>query len=131
VPATDYAVALTLAAARAAAEKKAQEMTAIDVSERLGLTDVFLVASGRNDRQVRAIADAIDEAMRKAGARRELREGFEEARWVLLDYSDIVVHILQDEDREFYALERLWKDCPLVELPADLAEIAARAPEQP
>ena len=107
MPATDYAVALTLAAARAAAEKKAQEMTAIDVSERLGLTDVFLVASGRNDRQVRAIADAIDEAMRKAGARRELREGFEEARWVLLDYSDIVVHILQDEDREFYALERL------------------------
>ncbi len=128
--ATPFAVELTVAAARAAAEKKAEEIIALDVSERLALTDVFLVVSGRNDRHVRAIVDAVEEALLRAGARRKLREGFAEAHWVLLDYNDVVVHVQQTEDREFYALERLWKDCPVVELPADLAEIAANAPEQ-
>lgn len=120
MPATPEAVELTIAAARAAADRKAEEIIAIDVSERLALTDVFLVVSAANDRQVRAVVDAVDEAMIKAGARRRLREGFEEAHWVLVDYGDVVVHVQQAEDREFYALERLWKDCPLVELPADV-----------
>ena len=119
MPATDHAVALTLAAARAAARKKADNIIAIDVSERLALTDVFLILSGDNDRQVRALVDAIAEAMLKAGARRRQCEGLEEASWVLIDYSDIVVHVQQAEAREYYALERLWKDCPRIELPED------------
>ncbi len=125
--ATERAVELTIAAARAAAEKKAEEIIAIDVSERLALTDVFLVLSGSNDRQVRAIVDAVEEAMARAGAKRRMREGFEEAHWVLLDYDEIMIHVQQDEDREYYALERLWKDCPVIPLPAELAEIAEAA----
>lgn len=120
MPATNDAIAITIAAARAAADRKAEEIIAIDVSERLALTDVFLVVSGINDRHVRSIVDAVDEAMHKAGAKRRLREGFEEAHWVLVDYGDVVVHVQQSEDREFYALERLWKDCPRVDLPADI-----------
>ena len=120
MPATEHAADLTVAAARAAADKKAAHLTAIDVSERLGLTDVFLLASGSNDRHVHAIVDAVDEAMQSAGAKRRTREGFADAHWVLVDYGDVVVHVLQNEDREFYSLERLWKDCPAVELPADL-----------
>lgn len=127
MPATETAVELTRIAALAAVEKKAGRIIAIDVSERLALTDVFLIASGGNDRQVRAIVEAVEEAMHKAGATRRLREGFEEARWVLLDYSDVVIHIQQDEDREYYALERLWKDCPLVDLGEALAPVAGEA----
>ena len=120
MPATDPAVARTHTAARAAAEKKAGDIVAIDVSERLVLTDVFLILSGDNDRQVRAIVDAIDEAMLKAGAKRRLREGLEEAHWVLIDYTDVIIHVQQGEDREYYELERLWKDCPPIELPEDV-----------
>ena len=120
MPATDHAVALTRTAARAAAEKTAGDIVAIDVSERLVLTDVFLILSGDNDRQVRAIVDAIDEAMLKAGAKRRLREGLEEAHWVLIDYTDVIIHVQQGEDREYYELERLWKDCPPIELPEDV-----------
>lgn len=120
MPATDHAVALTRTAARAAAEKKAGDIVAIDVSERLVLTDVFLILSGDNDRQVRAIVDAIDEAMLKAGAKRRLCEGLEEAHWVLIDYTDVIIHVQQNEDREYYELERLWKDCPPIELPEDV-----------
>ena len=103
-------------AARAAAELKATTVAAIDVSERLVLTEVFLVVSGSSDRQVRSLVDAMDEALLKAGVRRKRREGFDEAHWVLVDYGDLVVHVQQDEDREFYALERLWADCPSIGL---------------
>lgn len=122
MPATEYAVGLTATAARAAAGRKAEHLVAVDVSERLGLTDVFLLASGLNHRHVHAIVDAIDEAMHRAGARRRTREGFADAHWVLVDYGDVVVHVLLNEDREFYSLERLWKDCPTVELPTDLTQ---------
>ncbi|RPF29156.1 MULTISPECIES: ribosome silencing factor [Georgenia] len=111
---------LAVVAARAAADKKAKEIIALDVSERLVLTDVFLVVSGSNERQVKSIVEAIDEALHKEGARTVRKEGVTEARWVLMDYADIVVHVQHEEDREYYALERLWKDCPVVELPADL-----------
>ena len=103
-------------AAQAAAELKATTIAAIDVSERLVLTEVFLVVSGSSDRQVRSLVDAIDEALLKAGVRRKRREGFDEGHWVLVDYGDLVVHVQQDEDREFYALERLWADCPSIGL---------------
>ena len=106
-------------AARAAAELKPTTIAAIDVSERLVLTEVFLVVSGSSDRQVRSLVDAIDEALLKAGVRRKQREGFDEGHWVLVDYGDLVVHVQQDEDREFYALERLWADCPSIGLSAE------------
>ena len=115
--ASDRAVELITAAAQAAADKLADEVIALDVSEQLVITDAFLVASGDNERQVRAIVDAIEEALHKLGVKPVRREGVSESRWILLDYNEIVVHVQHAEDREFYALERLWKDCPEIGLP--------------
>ncbi len=120
MPADERARHLAVVAARAAADKKAEEIVALDVSERLVLTDAFVVASGATDRQVRAIVDGVEEALHGEGVKAMRKEGVTEAHWVLLDYGDIIVHVQQTEDREFYALERLWKDCPVIELPADL-----------
>jgi ribosome-associated protein len=120
VPASERAVELAIAAARAAADLKADEIIALDVSAQLVLTDVFLIASGTNERQVSAIVDAIERALHLLGAKPLRREGGSQARWVLLDFGDIVVHVQHAEDRVFYALERLWKDCPVIELPADV-----------
>lgn len=120
--ATPYAIELAHAAAHAASQKKASDIIAIDVSQRLALTDVFLVISAGNERQVMAVVDAVEEALHQAGAKRRMREGYSEAHWVLLDYNDIVVHVQRDEDREFYAMERLWKDCPQIELPASVLD---------
>lgn len=119
--ATPRAVELAVAAARAAADKLAEEIIALDVSDQLVITDVFVVASAQTDRQVRAVVDAVEEALRDLGAKPVRREGLNEARWVLLDYDDIVVHVQHQEDREYYALERLWKDCPVIELPAEVS----------
>ncbi|USR78824.1 ribosome silencing factor [Arcanobacterium pinnipediorum] len=119
--ATQEAIDLTIIAARAASDVKATSITAIDVAERLALTDAFLVVSGSTERQVRAIVDAVEEALHKVGCRRKRREGMEgEAHWVLLDFGILMVHVQQDEDREFYALEKLWGDCPIIELPEDI-----------
>lgn len=120
MPATQRATELAIVAARAASDLKAEEIIALDVSEQLVLTDVFLIASASNERQVVAIVDAVEEAMHKAGAKALRREGKSEARWVLIDFGDVVVHVQHSEDRVYYALERLWKDCPVVELPADV-----------
>ncbi|MCK9793077.1 ribosome silencing factor [Isoptericola sp. 4D.3] len=117
--ASPRALELAVVAARAASDRKAQEIIALDVSEQLVLTDVFLIASGTNERQVSAIVDAVEESMIKAGAKPIRREGKAQARWVLLDFGDVVVHVQHAEDRVYYALERLWKDCPSVELPED------------
>ncbi len=118
--ASDRSIELAVAAARAAADLKAEEIIALDVSEQLVLTDVFVLASGSNERQVGAIVDAVEEALHKIGAKPLRREGKSEGRWVLLDFNDIVVHVQHAEDRQYYALERLWKDCPVVPLPADV-----------
>ncbi len=123
--ATDKALEITVAAARAAAEKKAQEIIALDVSDRLVLTDTFLVASGETERQVGAIVDGIEEALHALGVKAIRREGLGQNRWVLLDFGDLVAHVQHAEDREFYALERLWRDCPVIELPEDV--LAANA----
>lgn len=120
--ATPYAIELAYAATHAASQKKASDIIAIDVSQRLALTDVFLVISAGNERQVMAVVDAVEEALHKAGAKRRMREGYSQAHWVLLDYNDIVVHVQREEDREFYAMERLWKDCPQIELPASVLD---------
>jgi ribosome-associated protein len=110
-------VALAVAAAEAAAEKLADDIVAFDVSDQLAITDVFVVCSAPNDRQVRAIVDGIEERLRDLDARPVRREGEREGRWVLLDYLDVVVHVQHADDRQFYALERLWKDCPAIPLP--------------
>jgi ribosome-associated protein len=119
VPATERALDLALTAARAASSRKAEEIIALDVSERLVLTDVFLIASATNERQVSAIAEVIEEALHTRGVKAIRREGLRQARWILLDFGDVVVHVQHAEDRVYYALERLWADCPLIELPDD------------
>jgi ribosome-associated protein len=117
---TDHALELATVAARAASGKLASDVVAIDVSEHLVITDVFVLASAPNDRQVKAIVDAVEEEMLKAGARPIRREGERDGRWVLLDFGEVVVHVQHAEEREYYSLERLWRDCPAVELPADV-----------
>lgn len=118
--ATDSARRLAEVAALAAADKLAHDVVAIDVSERLPLTDCFVIASAANERQVQAVVDNVEEKLRGEDAKPVRREGRQEARWVLLDFGDVVVHVLHDDEREFYGLERLWKDCPRIELPAEV-----------
>ena len=115
--ATTRAVELAELAAEAAADKLASDIIAYDVSEQLVITDAFLLCSAANDRQVRAIVDEVEAKLRLAGAKPVRREGEREGRWVLLDYIDIVVHVQHSDERSFYALERLWKDCPRIQLP--------------
>ena len=115
--ATDRAVELVEIAAAAASDKLASAIIAYDVSDQLVITDAFLLCSAANDRQVRAIVDDIEDKLRKAGAKPVRREGEREGRWVLLDYLDVVIHVQHAEERVFYSLERLWKDCPLIPLP--------------
>ena len=115
--ATERAIELIRVAATAAADKLATDIIAYDVSEQLVITDAFLLCAAANDRQVRAIVDDIEEKLAKVGAKPVRREGEREGRWVLLDYLDVVIHIQHAEERVFYALERLWKDCPLIALP--------------
>lgn len=111
-------------AARAAAEKKATDVMALDVGATLVVTDYFLIATGSNDRQVHAIADAIEDALREAGMKPIGREGERELTWLLLDYGDFVVHVFQAAEREFYRLEKLWSDAPRLELPADVSNVS-------
>ena len=117
--ATEHAIELVHAAALAAADKLGQHLVAFDVSEQLAITDAFLLASATNDRQVRAIVDEVEKKLREHGAKPIRREGHREGRWVLLDYGDVVVHVQHEEERQFYALERLWRDCPVIKLPAE------------
>jgi len=114
VTATDIARDLALIAGHAASDKLATDIVLIDVSERLALTDVFVIATGNNERQVEAIVDEVEDKLRLAGVKPLRREGRRDGRWVLLDYAEIVVHIQHSEERIFYSLERLWKDCPVI-----------------
>ena len=119
--ATDHAVTLVHTAARAASDKLAQHIIAFDVSDQLAITDAFLLASATNDRQVKSIVDEIEDKLREIGAKPVRREGERDGRWVLIDYAEIVVHVQHTEEREFYALERLWRDCPVIAMPADVS----------
>ena len=114
--ASDHARELVRIAARAADSKQAEDLIALDVSEPLPLTDIFLLASGRNERNVLAIAAEVEDQLNDAGVKTLRREGRAEGRWVLLDFGDLVVHVFHEEDRMYYSLERLWKDCPTVPL---------------
>ena len=113
MPASERAIELAVAAAQAAADKKAEDIVLLDIGDQLAITDIFLVASAPNERQVISIVDAIEEALLALPekAKPVRREGERAGRWVLLDYVDIVVHIQHSEERDFYALDRLWKDC--------------------
>ena len=117
---SDRAAVLVREAALAAADKLAENIVAFDVSEQLAITDAFVICSASNERQVGAIVDAVEERLRGVDAKPLRREGEREGRWVLLDYYDIVVHVQHTEERAFYALERLWRDCPTIELPAEV-----------
>jgi ribosome-associated protein len=130
VPLSDRAHELVVAAAEAASDKLAEDVLAFDVSEQLVITDVFLLCSAPNDRQVRAIVDAVEERLRGLGAKPARREGEREGRWVLLDYVDIIVHVQHAEERVYYSLERIWKGCPTVELPEEVRRTNASRARQ-
>ncbi|MBV9484590.1 MAG: ribosome silencing factor [Frankiaceae bacterium] len=112
-------IELAEAAVSAAADKLATDLRIVDVSEQLAITDCFVLAAAPNERQVNAIVDAVQERLLGHGVKPVRREGEREGRWVLLDYIDIVVHVQHSEERAYYSLERLWKDCPSLPLPAD------------
>ena len=103
-----------LLAAQAAADKLATDVSIVDVSDRLAITDAFVLASAPNERQVQSIVDEVEERLREHGIKPVRREGVAESRWVLLDFVDVVVHVQHAEERAYYALERLWKDCPTI-----------------
>jgi len=117
--ATDNGREMARIAAIAADAKGGDDIVVLDVSEPLPLVDIFLLVTGRNERNVAAIADEVEEKLLEAGHKRVRREGRQESRWVLLDFGDLVVHVFHEEERVYYGLERLWKDCPVIpiELP--------------
>ena len=114
--ATPQAVDMIEIAALAADAKGGEDLVALDVSEPLPFVDAFLIATGRSERQVAAIADEVEDKLIEAGHKRLRREGRADARWVLIDFGDIVVHVFHEQERVFYSLERLWKDCPVIPL---------------
>jgi ribosome-associated protein len=124
VTASPRARELVTVAALAADAKQAEDLVALDVSGPLPLTDIFLLATGRNERNVQAIASEIEDKLLEVGCKMLRREGREEGRWILLDFGDLIVHVFHEEDRMYYSLERLWKDCPAIplELPVASAE---------
>ena len=112
MPATDEAVALAVLAADAADDVKATDLTILDVADLLALVDVFLLVTAASDRQLKAAGERIEYRLRERDRKPLRREGSAEAGWLLLDYGDLVCHLFSDEQREFYALDRLWADVP-------------------
>lgn len=126
--ATPRSIELALAAAQAAADKQARDIVVLDVSEQLVITDCFVIVSAPNERLVKAVVDSVEERLHSLGAKPVRREGLSDLRWVLLDYIDCVIHVQHAEERMYYALERLWKDCPRVPfVDAELAREGAPA----
>jgi len=129
MPATEHALDITRIAAQAAADKLGTDIVAFDVSERLALTDVFLIVTAKNERQVGAVVDGVEEALYKVGTKVRRREGDREARWVLLDFGDLILHAQHVDERHLYSLDRLWRDCPEIPMQLDLAPAEAAAAE--
>ncbi|MFM6974739.1 MAG: ribosome silencing factor [Agromyces sp.] len=117
--ASPASIALAQAAADAGSAKSAFDIVALDVSGPLPLTDIFLLLSGRSERNVQAIADGIEDALNERGVKTLRREGRAEGRWVLLDFGDLICHVFIEDERMFYSLERLWKDCPVIPITTD------------
>ena len=122
--ATERARELLTVVALAADSKQGEDLVALDVSGPLPITDIFFLATGRNERQVQAIAGEIEDKMIEAGVKTIRREGRAEGRWILLDFGDVVAHIFHEEDRMYYSLERLWKDCPAIPIELPVAKAA-------
>lgn len=122
--ASEASVELMHLAAAAADQKGGEDLVALDVSGPLPLADVFLLVTGRNERNVMAIAGEIEDRLNEQGIKTLRREGRSEGRWILLDFGDLVVHVFHEEDRMYYSLERLWKDCPVLPLGVAAAESA-------
>lgn len=122
--ASKHALELVKVAATAADSKGGEDLVALDVSGPLPLTDVFLLVTGRNERNVLAIAGEVEDKLIEFGAKPLRREGRQEGRWVLLDFGDLVVHVFHEEDRMYYSLERLWKDCPAIPIELALSRAA-------
>ena len=122
MPASKSVIELTQIAARAASDKFGQEMVAVDLSDQMVLSEVFLIITGQNTPMVQSIADEVEEKLRLAGEKPARREGTDE--WILLDYSDLVVHIQSKELRGYYMIDRLWNDCPTIELDVVKEEVA-------
>ncbi|MDA8296573.1 MAG: ribosome silencing factor [Actinomycetota bacterium] len=118
---------LATIAARAASGKTLEETLVLDVGDLIGITDHFVITGGRNDRQVRAVLDEVQKAVRDAGGKLLRSEGLDDLKWVLLDYGDFVVHVFEQEARAYYGLERLWADSDRVEF-APEGDDALRAP---
>lgn len=116
--ASTQAIELANIAAAAASDKLAENIVALDITEVMPLTDVFVLASGRTERQVGAISDGIEEKMLEVGIKLLRREGKSLGRWILLDFGDVICHVMHEEDRMFYSLERLYKDQPVIKLDA-------------
>jgi ribosome-associated protein len=116
--ARESTIALTKLAASAILEKLGSDLVAIDLSEQMVLSEVFLIATGRNERQVEAIADEVERVLALSGEKPARRERSE--TWVLLDYTDLVVHVQNEDVRQYYMLDRLWNDCPRIDLGVDL-----------
>ncbi|WP_431732852.1 ribosome silencing factor [Corynebacterium pyruviciproducens] len=112
----ESSVKMATVAARSADEKLATNIAVLDVTQPLTITDLFVIASAETERQVQAIVDEIEFKMKEAGYKPAKREGVRESRWSLLDYTDIVVHVMREEEREFYGLDRLYADCPIVNI---------------
>ena len=106
---------LAIAAARAAADKQGERVAVLDVRELIVITDYFVIASGGSERQVRTIVEEVEKSLRELGMKPIRREGENDRRWVLLDYFDVVVHVFAPEERDYYDLERLWRDAPTLE----------------
>lgn len=122
--ATDHARTLLQLAAAAADSKAGTDLVAIDVSGPLPFVDIFLLVTGTSERNVLAIADEIEDRLLRAGTKALRREGRSEGRWVLLDFGDLVVHVFHEQDRAYYRLERLWKDCPSIPVDVPVARAA-------
>ena len=114
MPASNETKKVLLIAAEAARDKLGEDLVALDVTEPFVLAEVFLIVSAKNERQAQAIADNVEDELLKAGVKTRFREGRATGRWILLDFGDLIVHVMHDQEREFYSLERLWRDCPVV-----------------
>jgi ribosome-associated protein len=114
LPATTQTIEFLKHAAHAAREKLGEDLVALDVSEPFALAEIFLIVSAKNERQAQAIAEEIEDELSKHKLKARFREGRDTGRWILLDFGDLVVHVMHEQEREFYSLERLWRDCPVV-----------------
>lgn len=114
--ASKEALKIVQIAAQAASDKVAENLVALDVTNPMPLTDIFLIVSGRNERQVMAISDGIEDKLLENGVKLIRREGKSSGRWILLDFGYVIVHVMHEEERMYYSLERIWSDCPVVPL---------------